>query len=95
LNSPENRPLVDRYLGIYQFDDLIVLRTADMPAVLLESGIIVNRDEEPLLLSAAHRKKIARSIVEAVARFCDAKAEMPRVVNTQKTVRLRSVQGIK
>jgi N-acetylmuramoyl-L-alanine amidase len=91
----ENRPLVDRYLGIYQFDDLIVLRTADMPAVLLESGVIVNRDEEPLLLSAAHRRKIAGSIVEAVARFCDGKTETALVIKTQKTVRLPSVQGIK
>lgn len=91
----ENRPLVDRYLGIYQFDDLIVLRTADMPAVLLESGIIVNRDEEILVLSAAYREKIAGSIVGAVERFCDSKAEAALVIKTKKSVRLLSVHGIK
>ena len=37
----ENRRLVDREKGVYQFDELIVLKTAKMPAVLLECGIIV------------------------------------------------------
>ncbi|MFP3637444.1 N-acetylmuramoyl-L-alanine amidase family protein [Paraburkholderia sp. SIMBA_054] len=41
----ENRPLIDRGLGIHRFDDLVVLRTAPMPAVLVEAGVIVNPDE--------------------------------------------------
>jgi len=33
-------------LGLYRFNDLEVLKTAPMPAALLETGIIVNRREE-------------------------------------------------
>lgn len=48
----ENRPLADKALGIYWFDDLIVLKTAKQPAVLVESGVIVNEKEELWLKSA-------------------------------------------
>ena len=39
----ENRPLLDRRLGVHRFDGLAVLKTATMPAVLVEAGVIVNR----------------------------------------------------
>ena len=42
----EQRHLMDRSRGIYQYDELAVLRLTEMPAVLLEAGVIVNRDEE-------------------------------------------------
>ena len=42
----EKRPVTDREKGIYAFDDLVVLKTAKMPAVLLECGVIVSRAEE-------------------------------------------------
>ncbi|MGU7772947.1 N-acetylmuramoyl-L-alanine amidase family protein [Burkholderia sp. MR1-5-21] len=45
----ENRPLIDKRLGIHRFDDLVVLRTAPIPAVLVEAGVIVNPDEEKRL----------------------------------------------
>jgi N-acetylmuramoyl-L-alanine amidase len=47
----ENRPLADKKLGIYWFDDLVVLKTARQPAVLVESGVIVNAKEEQWLKS--------------------------------------------
>jgi len=31
---------------VHYYDNLIVLKTARTPAVLLEAGVIVNRDEE-------------------------------------------------
>jgi N-acetylmuramoyl-L-alanine amidase len=34
----ESRELIDRALGIYRYDELAVLRTATMPAVLFEAG---------------------------------------------------------
>jgi N-acetylmuramoyl-L-alanine amidase len=66
----ERRPLLDRDRGIYQFDDLVVLKLAKVPAVLLEAGVIVNRDEERELRTAKRRNLIADSVVEAVDAFC-------------------------
>ena len=40
------RLLVDAQAGVYRYDQLIVLRDTGMPAVLLEAGSIINREEE-------------------------------------------------
>lgn len=66
----ENRPLLDPAIGLYRFDDLVVLKTATMPAVLLESGIIVNRDEEQRLREPATRQALTAAIIEAVTEVC-------------------------
>lgn len=66
----ESRDLVDRDKGIYRFDDLAVLKKANMPAVLLECGVIVNRAEELLLSDPDYQKKLVRSISGAVEKFC-------------------------
>lgn len=66
----ENRPLLDATRGIYQFDDLIVLKTAAMPAVLVEAGVIVNRDEELRVVSPQYREKIAQAILFASTSHC-------------------------
>jgi N-acetylmuramoyl-L-alanine amidase len=58
----ENRPWADKANGVYYYDNLIVLKNAKMPAVLLESGIIVNRDEEQRMLDSAIRSKIASAV---------------------------------
>ena len=47
----ENRPFADEDAGVYAFDDLVVLKTATMPAVLVECGVIVNPKEEQALLT--------------------------------------------
>src|SRR5262245_15833596 len=62
----ENRPFADQKNGVYYFDDLIVLRTARVPAVLMEGGIIVNPDDELVLREPATREKIARAVVSAL-----------------------------
>ena len=49
------RLLVDVKAGVYRYDQLIVLRTTQMPAVLLEAGSIINREEE-LLMSSPERQ---------------------------------------
>ncbi|WP_175921665.1 N-acetylmuramoyl-L-alanine amidase family protein [Burkholderia latens] len=64
----ENRPLIDPQLGIHRFDDLVVLRTAPIPAVLVEAGVIVNPDEEKRL---AQRETIQR-LAAAIAGGIDA-----------------------
>ncbi len=65
----ESRPLLDERLGIYRFDNLAMLRRSQVPAVLIECGVIVNRDEEAQLSTDEHRQKIVAAIVAAVRRF--------------------------
>jgi N-acetylmuramoyl-L-alanine amidase len=62
----ENRELVNPGLGIYRFDDLIVLKSAAMPAALLECGVIVNRAEEAELLTEERQQKMVAAVHEAV-----------------------------
>lgn len=64
--TQENRPVLDKEKGIYSFDDLIVLKAAKMPAVLLECGVIVNRNEEEKLNDPAYRSRLIEAISSAV-----------------------------
>jgi N-acetylmuramoyl-L-alanine amidase len=64
------RQLLDAEAGVYRYDQLAVLRETHMPAVLLEAGSIINRDEELLLGTAEHQALIAAAAVEAVTSFC-------------------------
>ena len=63
----ENRPLADAKLGIYWFDDLVVLRTASQPAVLIENGVIVNPNEEARIARKEVRTAHAAAIAEGVS----------------------------
>jgi N-acetylmuramoyl-L-alanine amidase len=62
----ENRPLADADNGVYWFDGLAVLRTADVPAVLLEAGIIVNRADESALSQPQTRARIAGAVADGL-----------------------------
>jgi N-acetylmuramoyl-L-alanine amidase len=59
----ENRPFADEANGVHYFDNLAVLKTARIPALLFEAGVIVNRDEELRMRDPAVRKRIGESIV--------------------------------
>lgn len=62
----ENRPLIDERLGIHRFDDLVVLKTAPMAAVLVEAGVIANPDEEKRLGERETIARLASAIAQAV-----------------------------
>ncbi|MBI2509881.1 MAG: N-acetylmuramoyl-L-alanine amidase [Betaproteobacteria bacterium] len=62
----ENRPFADEANGVHYFDNLAVLKTAGIPALLIEAGVIVNRDEELRMRDPAVRCAIAGSIATAV-----------------------------
>jgi N-acetylmuramoyl-L-alanine amidase len=70
LMGPWRHTLVDVQAGVYRYDELIVLGTTRMPAVLLEAGSIVNREEELLLASTDRQQLIAASVLSAVEGFC-------------------------
>lgn len=61
------REFADEVNGVHFFDNLAVLRTATMPALLMEAGVIVNRDEEALLAQPATQQRIASALVAGVA----------------------------
>jgi len=71
------RELVDPEAGVYRYDQLIVLRMTRMPAVLLEAGSIINRDEELDMASPEREAVIADAVTEAVTAFCVARAPAP------------------
>ena len=64
------RLLVDAKVGVYRYDQLIVLRTTQMPAVLLEAGSIINRGEELVMNSPERRSLIGAAVTDAVDGFC-------------------------
>jgi N-acetylmuramoyl-L-alanine amidase len=67
------RILVDAHAGVYRYDQLVVLRNAGMPAVLLEAGSIINRDEELRMSSVEHQALVSGAVVDAVESFCTAR----------------------
>ena len=71
----EHRPVLDAANGVYRFDGLAVLRTAAMPAVLLEAGVIKHREEELVVAGEPFQADVAGAIRSAVERAC---AAMPR-----------------
>jgi N-acetylmuramoyl-L-alanine amidase len=62
----ENRPFADEENGVHYFDNLAVLKTAGIPALLFEAGVLVNRAEELRMRDPAVRGKIVKAIVGAV-----------------------------
>jgi len=66
-------PLLNRETGVYSYDQLIVLKSARMPAVLLEAGSIINRDEELKMDSPERRDVISGAVAAAAKEFCDPK----------------------
>jgi N-acetylmuramoyl-L-alanine amidase len=67
--------LVDKDVGIYRYDHLVVLMTTHMPAVLLEAGSIINRDEEVQMASPERQDMIVSSVTTALKKFCGVEPE--------------------
>jgi N-acetylmuramoyl-L-alanine amidase len=66
-------PLLNKETGVYSYDELVVLRKTRMPAVLLEAGSIINRDEELKMDSPERRDIISSGVTAAVKEFCDSR----------------------
>jgi N-acetylmuramoyl-L-alanine amidase len=66
-------PLLNKETGVYSYDQLVVLRSTRMPAVLLEAGSIINRDEELKMDSAERREIVSGAVAAAAKQFCDPK----------------------
>ena len=68
----ENRTIIDPKRGVYQYDDLIVLKHAPMPAALLECGVILNRAEELELDKPETQARIVEAAASAIEQFFQA-----------------------
>lgn len=65
-------PLIDAELGVYRYDNLVVLKDVRVPAVLFEAGLIINRKDELVLGTPERRKLLAEAITGAVVDYCAA-----------------------
>jgi N-acetylmuramoyl-L-alanine amidase len=63
-------PLVDAELGVYRYDNLVVLKDVRVPAVLFEAGLIINRKDELVLSTPERRSLLAKAITSAAADYC-------------------------
>ncbi|WP_449382636.1 N-acetylmuramoyl-L-alanine amidase [Bradyrhizobium sp. UFLA05-112] len=63
--------LLDKDVGVYRFDQLVVLSRTRSAAVLLEAGSIINRDEEMAMNSPERQQTIAAAVVAATKQFCE------------------------
>ena len=79
------RILVDADVGVYRYDQLIVLRSNRTPAVLLEAGSIINRDEELQMASPERRGVIGAAAVAAVDNYCAERSQATRSVERPVT----------
>jgi N-acetylmuramoyl-L-alanine amidase len=63
----EFKQWADRKAGVYYYDQLVVLKSANTPAVLLEAGVILNPDEEAKLQEPTMRGMIATAVAAGLA----------------------------
>jgi N-acetylmuramoyl-L-alanine amidase len=81
------RLLVDAEAGVYRYDQLIVLKDTRMPAVLLEAGSIINRDEEQAMGMPERQLLIASAVLGAVENFCSTRGSH----TVERTARHRAI----
>lgn len=53
----------------HRFAGFRVLKAPDVPSVLIETGFLSNRSDEKRLRSDAHRRKLAKTIADAIERY--------------------------
>jgi N-acetylmuramoyl-L-alanine amidase len=70
LCMPKGAKALEPARGIYQRRNLAVLDFTKMTAILLEAGMIVNREEELAALSEDRHELIASAIVECLTKLC-------------------------
>ena len=62
----ESRPFADEANGVHYYDNLAVGRSARMASVLVEAGVIVNREEDRRMRDPAVRARIAAAVASGV-----------------------------
>lgn len=85
------RQLIDAEAGVYRYDRLVVLKESPMPAVLLEAGSIIHRDEELLMATPEHQALISAAVTDAAKAYCAERA--PRMPASVRRPAVRSPTG--
>ena len=62
----ESRPFADEANGVHYYDNLAVARSAAMASLLVEAGVIVNREEERRMRDPQVRGRIAAAVAGGV-----------------------------
>jgi N-acetylmuramoyl-L-alanine amidase len=88
-------PLLNKETGVYSYDELVVLRKTRMPAVLLEAGSIINRDEELKMESPERQDIVSSGVALAVKEFCDARSATPADVAAKASSQNHPVESAK
>lgn len=72
---PKNKPrvLFNPNEPVYQYDNLVVLKTATMPAILVEAGVIVNRNEAIWITNEVVREKFAIAVASGITQCMSGK----------------------
>ncbi len=70
IMGQNQHPLLNEETGVYSYDKLVVLKSTQMPAVLLEAGSIINRGEELKMDSPERRDLISSAVLAATKNFC-------------------------
>lgn len=65
----EGRKLLDRAHGVYAAP-FAVLTSADIPALLLEVGVIANREDETEIEEPSYRARLQSELLQAIQEFC-------------------------
>jgi N-acetylmuramoyl-L-alanine amidase len=66
-----NRVLMDRNKGIYTFNNLVVLKSAEIPAVLFECGIIKSSLEEVKLCDPRYQQRMVEALYKAISTYAE------------------------
>jgi N-acetylmuramoyl-L-alanine amidase len=66
----ESRVWLDEALGVMAFDDLRILKSAPVPALLVEAAVITHDDDELAADSSGHRAALVQAVVEGVRAGC-------------------------
>ncbi|MCG9684041.1 N-acetylmuramoyl-L-alanine amidase [Vibrio sp. Isolate23] len=73
---------------------LAVLKSPDIPSVLVETGFITNPTEEQLLFQRSHQDKLARALTKAIVEYFEANPpEGTLFANRGKTIKHKVKRG--
>lgn len=62
----ENRLLIDRKTAVHEFTDLVVVKAAALPSILLECGVIAHREEELEVAERSYQERVGKAILAAL-----------------------------